>query len=78
MKISVFLILLFVLTGCDKEIEQYTPPEWFPHSIEPDISAMPDDITIVDGDTIKIGKALISLYGIDAPELTQTYRVGEI
>ena len=35
------------------------------------IAAHPNNITITDGDTIKIGKEKIRLFGIDAPEIKQ-------
>ncbi len=35
------------------------------------IAAQPNNITVTDGDTIKIGKEKIRLFGIDAPEIKQ-------
>ena len=34
--------------------------------------------TIIDGDTIRIGKNKIRLYGIDAPEINQTCTINKI
>ena len=41
------------------------------HSEEKFISGWGSDISITDGDTIKIGKEKIRLFGIDAPEIKQ-------
>jgi endonuclease YncB( thermonuclease family) len=41
--------------------------------VEPVAAA--DQLRISDGDTIRIGNERIRLWGIDAPELTQTCRL---
>tara|TARA_B100000029_G_scaffold95990_1_gene86088 strand:- start:124 stop:651 length:528 start_codon:yes stop_codon:yes gene_type:complete len=41
------------------------------NSEEKFIAAEPSKISVIDGDTIKIGKEKIRLFGIDAPEIKQ-------
>ena len=56
------------------------------HSEEKFVSGRGSDISITDGDTIKIGKEKIRLFGIDAPEIKQickyknnnSYACGEV